>query len=308
MIKSKWLILSVVAILTVGSLAGCGSKPAVTPGEGALLSGTVEIDGSSTVFPISEAMAEEFSIVNPDVKVTVAVSGTGGGFKRFVVGETDISNASRPMKGAEADDAKANGVDYAEINVGIDGLTVVINPQNDWATEMTIADLNKIWNSKTSVMKWSDVNPTWPAENIKLYSPGTDSGTFDYFVEVVLGEDSIRTDFTASEDDNVLVQGVEGDKYALGYFGYSYFSENQDLLKAVTIEGVAPSDETIADGSYAPLSRPLFIYVNKASYAEKPQVKAFVEYTLMNGAEIIPSTGYIALSEAQYAAELEKLK
>jgi phosphate transport system substrate-binding protein len=253
-------------------------------------------------------MAEEFTIENPDVQVTVAVSGTGGGFKRFIIGETDISNASRPIKTEEADTAKTNGIEYAELKVAIDGLTVVINPANDWAADMTIADLNKIWKKDGSVTKWSDVNPAWPAETIKLYSPGTDSGTFDYFVEEVLGKDEIRTDFTASEDDNVLVQGVAGDKYALGYFGYSYFKENESILKAVAIEGITPSDTTIADGSYSPLSRPLFIYVNKASYADKPQVKAFVDYTLTFAPDLIPSTGYIALSAVEYTTEMQKLK
>jgi phosphate transport system substrate-binding protein len=312
MLKSKFLMLSMVMILAVGALAGCTSKTAepATPGtpETAALSGAVQVDGSSTVFPISEAMAEEFTIENPDVQVTVAVSGTGGGFKRFIIGETDISNASRPIKTEEADTAKTNGIEYAELKVAIDGLTVVINPANDWAADMTIADLNKIWKKDGSVTKWSDVNPAWPAETIKLYSPGTDSGTFDYFVEEVLGKDEIRTDFTASEDDNVLVQGVAGDKYALGYFGYSYFKENESILKAVAIEGITPSDTTIADGSYSPLSRPLFIYVNKASYADKPQVKAFVDYTLTFAPDLIPSTGYIALSAVEYTTEMQKLK
>jgi phosphate transport system substrate-binding protein len=312
MLKSKFLMLSMVMILAVGALAGCTSKTAepATPGtpETAALSGAVQVDGSSTVFPISEAMAEEFTIENPDVQVTVAVSGTGGGFKRFIIGETDISNASRPIKTEEADTAKTNGIEYAELKVAIDGLTVVINPANDWAADMTIADLNKIWKKDGSVTKWSDVNPAWPAETIKLYSPGTDSGTFDYFVEEVLGKDEIRTDFTASEDDNVLVQGVAGDKYALGYFGYSYFKENESILKAVAIEGITPSDTTIADGSYSPLSRPLFIYVNKASYADKPQVKAFVDYTLTFAPDLIPSTGYIALSADEYTTEMQKLK
>lgn len=312
MLKSKFLMLSMVMILAVGALAGCTSKTAepATPGtpETAALSGAVQVDGSSTVFPISEAMAEEFTIENPDVQVTVAVSGTGGGFKRFIIGETDISNASRPIKTEEADTAKTNGIEYAELKVAIDGLTVVINPANDWAADMTISDLNKIWKKDGSVTKWSDVNPAWPAETIKLYSPGTDSGTFDYFVEEVLGKDEIRTDFTASEDDNVLVQGVAGDKYALGYFGYSYFKENESILKAVAIEGITPSDTTIADGSYSPLSRPLFIYVNKASYADKPQVKAFVDYTLTFAPDLIPSTGYIALSAVEYTTEMQKLK
>jgi phosphate transport system substrate-binding protein len=313
--KSKMFMLFMVMVLAVSAFAGCSSPsaapaeaPAPTPSETPALSGTVEVDGSSTVFPISEAMAEEFSIENPNVRVTVGVSGTGGGFKRFTVGETDISNASRHIKGEEIDAAKANGIEYTEISLAIDGLTVVINPANDWAAELTVEQLTQIWKNG-GAMKWSDVDPSWPAETIKLYSPGTDSGTFDYFVEEIIGKDNeIRTDFTASEDDNVLVQGVAGDTYAIGYFGYSYYEENQDKLKAVAVNGVLPTDATIADGSYTPLSRPIFIYVNHKSYAEKPQVKAFVEYSLMNAVEIVPSTGYIPLSAAQYAEELNKLK
>lgn len=313
--KSKMFMLFMVMILAVSAFAGCSSPsaapaetPAPSPSETPALSGTVEVDGSSTVFPISEAMAEEFSIENPEVRVTVGVSGTGGGFKRFAIGETDISNASRHIKGEEIDTAKANGIEYAEISLAIDGLTVVINPANDWAAELTVEQLTQIWKNG-GAMKWSDVDPSWPAETIKLYSPGTDSGTFDYFVEEIIGKDNeIRTDFTASEDDNVLVQGVAGDTYAIGYFGYSYYEENQDKLKAVAVNGILPTNATIADGSYTPLSRPIFIYVNLKSYADKPQVKAFVDYSLMNAVEIVPSTGYIPLSEAQYAEELNKLK
>lgn len=303
--KKRFLIVLSSLLLAGSLLAGCGT-PTAAPTNGSALSGAIEIDGSSTVYPISEAMGEEFSKIHSDVKLTIGVSGTGGGFKRFVAGETDISNASRPIKDSEKETAQANGIEFVELNVAIDGLTVVVNPENDWADDMTVEQLNLIWKAGGAT-RWSDVDPSWPAEPIVLYAPGTDSGTYDYFTEVVLGDDEGRTDFTASEDDNVLVQGVVGDKYALAYFGYSYYTENTGTLKAVAIGGVLPSDRTVGDGTYSPLSRPLFIYVKKASYAEKPQVKAFVDFMLENGPALVPSTGYIPLSEAQYQEQLAKL-
>lgn len=316
-LNSKIIALLLVLLLSVSVFAACGAEDGddtkdTENGETtdkADLSGDIEIDGSSTVYPITAALAEEFQIENPDVKITVGVSGTGGGMKRFTVGDTSISNASRPIKDEEAAKAEENGVEFEEIRVGLDGISVVVNPNNDWVEDITVEDLKKIWEPNSKVEKWSDVNPDWPEKEIKLYGPGTDSGTFDYFTEAVNGEEgAIRTDFTASEDDNVLVQGISGDEYALGYFGYAYYEENKDKIKALKINGVEPTPETIEGGEYTPLSRPLFIYVNKDHYTNQEQVKAFVDYYMNNAAEIVPSTGYVALSQEKYDEELNKLK
>lgn len=304
------------------SMIACAPKAAETTQEATTvaseteavpaLEGEVLIDGSSTVFPLAEAVAEEFGKENTDVRVTVGVSGTGGGFKKFIAGETDISNASRPIKDKEAEDAKANNIEFIELKVTFDGLTVVINKENDWAKNLTVEQLTQIWNPESTVKLWSDLDPAWPQEPIKLYAPGVDSGTFDYFTETINGESgAIRQDFTASEDDNVLVQGVAGDKYAMAFFGYSYYEENADTLQAVAIDNgngpVLPDFETIKSGTYAPLSRPLFIYVNKASLA-KPQVKAYVEYFLTIGGELSPEVGFISLPQEDYDAGLEAIK
>jgi phosphate transport system substrate-binding protein len=275
------------------------------------MKGNVRIDGSSTVYPISEAVAEEFNAQYPRVRVTIGVSGTGGGFKKFTVGETDINNASRPIKGKEIAKAGEEGVGFIELPVAFDGLSVVLNPQNDWVDHFTTEELQRIWQPESDVMYWSDVRPEWPNEKIKLYGPGTDSGTFDYFTEAINGESGAsRADYQASEDDNVLVQGVAGDRYALGYFGYAYYAENADRLSLVQVDGgagcISPSQQTIESGTYAPLSRPLFLYVNTQSVT-RPEVDAFMHYALMNGAELIAPTGYIPLTEAQYADEMEQL-
>lgn len=277
-----------------------------------MLEGEVLIDGSSTVFPLAEAVAEEFGKENSDVRVTVGVSGTGGGLKKFTVGETDISNASRPIKDSEVEAAKANNIEFIELQVTFDGLTVIINKENDWAKSITVAQLNQIWGPESTVKLWSDVDPSWPQEPIKLYAPGVDSGTFDYFTETINDESgAIRQDFTASEDDNVLVQGVAGDKYAMAFFGYSYYEENLDSLQAVAVDGgngpVLPTFDTIKSGEYAPLSRPLFIYVNKASL-EKPQVRAYVEYFLTVGGALSPEVGFISMPQEVYDAGLEAIK
>lgn len=278
------------------------------------LSGTIEIDGSSTVYPVTEAVAEEFGKENKDVRVTVGVSGTGGGFKRFTVGETAISNASRPIKDEEAEIAKSNGIEFIELAITYDGLSVLVNPENDWVDHLTVEELHEIFKPGSTVMKWSDVRSEWPAENIKIFSPGADSGTFDYFTEAVNKKaQESRNDavVTFSEDDNTLVQGIAGEKYALGYFGFAYYEENQDKLKLVPIDGgsgpIAPSAETINDGTYAPLSRPLYIYVNKA-FLDKPEVKAFVDYYLANAAELSEEVGYIALPQEMYDEGIAKLK
>jgi phosphate transport system substrate-binding protein len=279
--------------------------------EGAALSGSVEIDGSSTVFPIMEALAEEFQIANRGVRVTVGISGTGGGFKRFCAGETDISDASRPIKETEVAACEEAGVEFTEFPIAWDGLSVIVNPENDFATCLTVDELRRIWEPGSEVTTWRDVRSDFPAEPIKLYGPGTDSGTFDYFTEAIMGESGAsRPDYQASEDDNVLVQGVSGDRYSIGYFGYAYYAENADRLKLVQVDGgtgcVAPEQATIESGTYAPLSRPLFIYVNNES-AKRPEMNAFMHYALTNGTELIPATGYIPLTTEQYAEEMNLL-
>jgi len=312
-----------VALTLAGSvLAGCGSNAAPAPEQSnggtapvaeSKLSGTIKVDGSSTVFPITEAAAEEFQNAHPGVQVTVGVSGTGGGFKKFTAGETDISNASRPIKDKEAAEAKQTGIEYVEIPVAYDGLSVVVNKENTWVDKLTIAELKKIWEPNSKVKTWKDIRPEWPAEEIKLYGPGTDSGTFEYFTEAVVGEaKKSRPDFTASEDDNVLVQGIAGDKNSLGYFGFAYYEENAGKLKLVPIDNgdgkaVTPSVETIKDGSYKPLSRPLYIYVNKGSL-QKPEVKEFVKFYLENAPELVSSVYYVPLTDDKYQQALANIK
>jgi len=270
------------------------------------MTGVVSLDGSSTVYPISEAVAEEFLAEAPEVRVTVGVSGTGGGFQKFIAGEIDINDASRPIKDSEAEAAKAAGIEYLEIPVAYDGLSIVVNPGNTWVDHLTVAELQMIWQPGSTVDSWDDIRPEWPAETIRLYGPGTDSGTFDYFTEAVNGEAGVsRPDYTASEDDNVLVQGISGDVHALGFFGYAYFLANQSILKLVPIDGgagpVLPNDQTIQDGTYSPLSRPIFIYVNKAG-ATKPQVRRFVDFYLEMAPQLVHEVGYIALPAANYEA------
>lgn len=274
---------------------------------------TVSVDGSSTVYPITEAMAEQFgATASTRVNVTIATSGTGGGFKTFCAGERDISNASRPIKDSEQALCATNGIEYLELQVAIDGLSVVVNPSNAFVECLTVPELKAIWEPGSTITTWSQVRPTWPNEPIRLYGAGTNSGTFDYFTEAIMGTvGSIRDDFSASEDDNVLVQGVEGDKNALGFFGYAYYAENPTRLKAVSVDGgagcVAPNPETIKNGTFAPLSRPLFIYVSRASW-EREVVRNFVRFYLEHGATIVPETGYIPLDAARYAEELAKLE
>ncbi|MBD2355110.1 PstS family phosphate ABC transporter substrate-binding protein [Tolypothrix sp. FACHB-123] len=264
---------------------------------------TIQIDGSSTVFPITEAVAEDFQKAQGGrVRVTVGVSGTGGGFKKFCRGETDISNASRPILQKEINDCKANGVRYIELPVAYDALTVVVNPQNNWAKNLTIAELKKVWEpgAQGKVNNWSQVRSGFPNAPLKLFGPGSNSGTFDYFTEAVVGKaKSSRGDFTASEDDNVLVQGVSRDKNALGYFGYAYYAENSKRLKAVAVNGVLPSETTVKNGTYTPLSRPLFIYVSSKSI-DKPQVKQFVQFYLRNAGKLAKEVRYVSLPSSAY--------
>jgi phosphate transport system substrate-binding protein len=311
--------LAVVAAFALGACSGSGSSAAPSTDASAAasdaastapesaapadLSGTVNIDGSSTVYPITQAVAEEFSKANTGVQVPVAFSGTGGGFKKFCTGETDINDASRPIKTEDAGEGvacTANGIEFAELQIAIDGLTVVVNPENDWVDCLTLDQLKAIYGPDVKEgVTWQDVNPAWPAEPIDAYMPGADSGTFDYFTETVNGETDLAAQWpTQSEDDNNLVTGVAGNKDAIGFFGYAYYAENTDKLKAVAIDGgsgcVAPSDTTINDGTYKPLSRPLFIYPNTGKAKENPALKAFVDYYLANAATLSTEVGYVA--------------
>jgi phosphate transport system substrate-binding protein len=269
----------------------------------------VKVDGSSTVFPITEAVAEEFQKAKKGaVKVTVGISGTGGGFKKFCRGETDVSDASRPILKKEMEACAKEGIKYVELPVAFDALTVVVNKSNDWLKSVTVEELKKMWEpgAQGKVTKWNQVNASWPDAPLKLFGPGADSGTFDYFTDAINGkEKASRGDFTASEDDNVLVQGVARDKYALGYFGMAYYAENKDKLRAVpiinkgTTKGVSPSLETVMDGTYQPLARPIFIYVSDKSMA-RPEVREFVEFYLKNAPKLTKEVGYVPLDKAHY--------
>jgi phosphate transport system substrate-binding protein len=272
------------------------------------LKGKVKVDGSSTVYPITEAVAEEFMKANPRARVSVAYSGTGGGFKKFVVEETDINDASRKVKAEERERAEANGIEMMRFTVAYDGISVVRNPENDWAKDLSTEQLKQIWEPGSDVEQWSDINSDWPDTEIKLYGPGSDSGTFDYFTHAINGEGgAIRPDFTPSENDNVLVRGVAGNKGALGYFGYAYYQENKDKLDVVAVDGVEPSMETIGDESYTPLARPLFIYVNKASL-QNPTVKAFLKSYMNNARKLVPQTGYAPLTEEMYQENIDRIE
>jgi len=298
-----------IAVLAFTMIA-CGNKKGQNKDGEA--NGSISVDGSSTVYPITEAVAEEFRAVKPEINVTIGVSGTGGGFQKFVRGETNISDASRPIKDKEAAAAKENNIKYVELKVALDGLAVVINPENDWAKSFTVKELKKIWEpaAQGTIMKWNQINPEWPNEEIHLYGPGVASGTFDYFTEVIVGKSgSSRGDYTASEDDNLLVQGVAGDKFGLGFFGLAYFKENEGKLALASIDGgngpVIPTAETVNDGSYSPLSRPLFIYVNSSSVGN-PEVVEFVRFYLKEAGKLSTDVGYFPLTEKDYAGELKK--
>ena len=281
------------------------------------LSGDIQVDGSSTVYPITEAVAEEFGKVHKNVKVTVGISGTGGGFKRFCAGETDISDASRPIKQSEIDACAKNNVEYIELPVAYDGLAVMVHPSNTWAQCMTVKELKKLWEPEAQgvIKKWNQIRADWPDKEIHLFGAGTDSGTFDYFTEAINGkEDASRGDYQASEDDNVLVQGIATDPLALGYFGLAYFEENKDKLKLVAIDDenpnngegcILPDSETVQKGTYQPLARPLFIYVKKAS-AERPEVQEFIKFYVEKGAELSAEVGYIALPARVYELGLAR--
>jgi len=295
-------------VLSTLIIAGCGETnngPNSGPSTGSTsLTGAVKIDGSSTVLPISSAAAEEFMKEHPKVKVTVGRKGTGGGFKRFCIEETDINDASRPIKDKEKELSKEHNIEYIELPVGFDGISVLVNPKNKFVDHFTVEELRKIWQPGSTVTKWSDVRQGWPEKEIKLYGPGAASGTFDYFTKVINGEEGAsRTDYTASEDDNTLVTGIAGDENSLGYFGFAYYVENKDKLKLVPVDGgagpIAPSIETIKEGTYQPLSRPVFIYVNKAA-AERAEVDQFVNFYLDNAAVLVGEVGYIPFSADIY--------
>lgn len=299
-------------LLTGLVLLSCGTKDRTGSGEAGQLAGTITIDGSSTVYPITEAVAEEFRMEQKDVRITVGVSGTGGGFKKFGRGEIDINNASRPIKEQEAEQCRESNVDYVELTVAFDGLAVVVNKDNTWAKDITVDELKKIWepSAQEKITRWSQVREGWPDEEFNLYGPGVASGTYDYFTEAVVGKSGAsRGDFTASEDDNVLVQGIEGDKNALGFFGLAYYEENKERLKLVGVDGgkgiVIPSAQTVKEGTYAPLSRPIFIYVTKSA-AARPEVQSFVQFYLENAAELVADVGYIALPQDQYDKEAQE--
>jgi phosphate transport system substrate-binding protein len=310
------------AFVLAGALAlsACGGQEAesgsgATGADGAAaLSGAISSDGSSTVGPLTESAAELFMGENGGVQITVGTSGTGGGFKKFCEGQTQLSNASRPIKDEEKAACAANGIDFQELVVANDAMTVVVNKENTFAKCLTVQELNTMWAPEATgkIMKWNQVNPAFPADNLKLYGPGTDSGTFDYFTDEINGEEGAsRTDYEPSEDDNIIVQGVSGDKNALGYFGFTFFEENADKLNAVEIDNgegcVAPSSETARDGSYAPLSRPLFIYVDKKAFAENAALKSFVNFFIENDTAIAEAAQYIPLSDEQKKTAQDEL-
>jgi phosphate transport system substrate-binding protein len=317
-------------ICLIAPFLGCGSRTP-TPDEAAAsrqdgpleaadfivnmeLQGKISIDGSSTVFPISEAAASLFQKRYPNVSVNVGVSGTGGGFKRFLKGETDVSNASRPMEASEWEAANANQVSFVELPIAYDGLTVVVHPSNDWVDKLTIDEIKKIYLAADAVKTWSEVRAGWPKRPIKAFAPGTDSGTFDYFKEVVAGKaGSLRADMSTSEDDNVLVTGVSGSPDAIGFFGAAYYEENRGKVKAIAIvnpvtqEAVFPESESIESGEYAPFSRPLFIYVNAKSLS-RPEIKRFIFFYLENASEIARKVGYVALPNGVLDMAIENAK
>lgn len=271
------------------------------------LQGKVAGDGSSTVSPIMEAIVEEYAATQPKVQVSVGVSGTGGGFEKFINGETDFSNASRPVKEEEAAKLKEKGIDYTEFEIAYDGISIVVNKDNDWIEDVTVKELEEIWVDNGKKKKWSDINKDWPDEEIKFYSPGTDSGTYDYFVNDVLEEQQLDKSATLSEDDNVLVTGVESDKNAIGYFGFAYYEANKDKLKVVKIDGVEPTHDTIQSGDYTSLSRPLFVYANNKAL-EEPAMYNFMEYALENAGAMAESVGYVKSPDNVYEEDKKKLE
>lgn len=317
----KWKYLTMTAVLGSALMLGaCGGGNTANEGGTTAdketeqtdtekqLQGSVAGDGSSTVAPIVEAVVEEYAGAQPDVKVSVGISGTGGGFEKFIAGETDFSNASRNIKDEEKQKLDDAGVAFTELALAYDGLSVVIHPDNDWAKDLTIEQLKKLWIEDGTEKKWSDIDPSWPEDKVIFYSPGTDSGTYDYFDEVILdGEDLVKT-ATLSEDDNMLVQGVAGDKNAIGFFGYAYYLENKDKLGIVKVNGVEPTAETIESQEYSPLSRPLFTYVKNEAMKDNEAAYDFIHYLLENAGEMAGAVGYVSLPQEKYDEEIAKLE
>ncbi|MDQ3052048.1 MAG: PstS family phosphate ABC transporter substrate-binding protein [Bacteroidota bacterium] len=314
--KSTLIVFAVAGLF----LTSCGGKTETgATSDTPQMEGEVKIDGSSTVYPISEAVAEEFRNEQPKVKVTVGLSGTGGGFKKFSRGETDINNASRSIKSSEIKACEENNISSLEIEIAFDGLSVVVNPENNFVNEMTVAELKMMWSpeAQNKITRWNQIRKEWPNEEFHLYGAGTESGTYDYFTEAIVGEShKSRGDYTASEDDNVLVQGVSTDKNALGFFGFAYYEANMDKLKLVAIDdqddsngkgAILPSVETVKNKSYTPLSRPLFIYVNSVAI-QRPEVTEFVKFYINNAAELSREVGFIPMTEEEYAIQMKQFE
>ena len=319
----KWKYLTMTAVMGSALMLGaCGSDSAqngnnaetnapASSGQDAAdekLQGAVAGDGSSTVAPIIEAVVEEYAGTQPDVKVSVGVSGTGGGFEKFIAGETDFSNASRPVKDEEKAKLDEAGIAFTQLPIAYDGLSVVVNPENDWAKDLTVEQLKKIWVEDGKEKKWADIDPSWPDEKIVYYSPGTDSGTYDYFDEVILDGADLAKSATLSEDDNMLVQGVAGDKNAIGFFGYAYYLENKDKLSVVKVNGVEPTNETIEAGEYSPLSRELYTYVKNSAMKDNAAAYDFVKFTLEHAGDMAEAVGYVSLPEEKYTEALKTLE
>ncbi len=307
----KKLILSAITLSTLFAYS-CGGEDSKKEGESTELSGTIVIDGSSTVFPITKLVIEDFTAEHNKVKISAAAGGTGSGFKKLIRKEIGICGASRPIKESEAHECDSLGIKYQALEVGKDGLSIVVNPQNTWLTSITVAELKMIWEpaAEGKIKKWNQIRKEWPNEPINLHGAGHESGTFEYFTEVINGKkNACRTDYNASENDNQLVQGVSGDKYALGFFGYGYYETNKAKLKIVAVDNgkgaITPNEKTIMDGTYAPLSRPLFIYVT-AEEAKKPESAAFVQFYLDNAPTLVKEAHYAALTADQYKAEAVK--
>lgn len=332
--RQKVLVVLGIFVLSLSLLAACSQSSGTEDGgaseensepseessgaageEGEELTGTVVINGSSTVYPVGMIAAEQFMAVHPGVNVTVGDAGSGAGFEMYAAGEIDFSEASRPIKPEEKEAIKEAGMTPVEYTLGYDGITVVVNAENDFVDHLTVEELKKIWSADSDVQTWADVRDGWPEEEIVLYGPGTESGTYDFFIEAIIGEEegaALRSDYTANADDNILVQGVAGDPYSLGFFGYAYYAENQDQLKAVPIDNgdgpVEPSIETISDESYTPLSRPLFIYPNSEKMKENPPLKPFVQFYLENAKQFVEEAGYAPLDDAHYEELLQKFE
>jgi phosphate transport system substrate-binding protein len=308
---ARIIITPLVTLSSLIAIAGCGgSGPESAPGTAAAPQ-VITVDGSSTVAPLTEAVAEEFQKAQPGNRVTVGTSGTGGGFQKFCRDEIDISDASRPIRADEKDACSKAGIQYIEIPVAYDGLAVVVHPKNTWASSMTVAELKTLWEpgAQGKITRWNQVRPSWPDREIHLFGAGVDSGTFDYFTEAIVGKmDASRGDYTSSEDDNVIVQGVSGDENSLGYFGYAYYEQNQGKLKLIAIDDgddtngkgpIAPSPETVKNGTYRPLSRPIFIYP-KLKALDRAEVRSFVDFYLGKGVSLIREVGYVPLSDSEY--------